>query len=213
MKNIENIKIISSGEELAFYFYNKKAEMDLKDLFEKYFEIRKNWDREEIEKFFEEHSALEYFHQLLEEKKYNKPEYYFKQFRKYKTTDKIDDFLAFCNDEFLNLFEGDPDFIEDTETGERYPMIEYKGYSSSGIYVILTKNDYSNYPKIIDIIKKFYNDKLFKIYFTSLDKYNEQDYFTPLKEKINKYKYVVYYRSRSGYYYHTWAYTPSLKTR
>jgi hypothetical protein len=213
MKNIKNVTIISSGEELAFYFYNKKAEMDLRDLFEEYFEVRKDWNNEKIEQFFKEHTALEYFHQLLEEKKYNRPENYFKQFRKYKTDNEIDDFLAFCNDDFYNFFERDPDFILDTETKERFPMIEYKGYSSSGIYVILTENDYSNYPEIIDIIKKFYNDKLFKIYFTSLDKYNEQDYFTPLRDKINRYKYVVHYRGGSGYYYHTWAYIPSLKRR
>ena len=63
------MKIIRNGYELALYLYKNNYEDELRELFEEYFEDIKGWDRNEIEGFFEENTAIEYFKKLYDEKR------------------------------------------------------------------------------------------------------------------------------------------------
>jgi hypothetical protein len=109
------MKIITDGYQLALYLYKNNYEYELQELFEEYFEDVKGWDRDEINNFFEENNAIEYFKKLYNEKNFEKKELYFRGFKKYRSEKEYDRFTEFCFNYYDRFFEGDPDFLKNTE--------------------------------------------------------------------------------------------------
>jgi hypothetical protein len=214
MNNIENIKIITNGKELVDYLYYIKAEKDLKDIFQEYFSYEKNWNIDEIKDFFKEHTAIDYYRQLLEQKKYERPEHYFKGFYKYRPNIEYDKFIQYCEKYYQEFFDEEPDYIKNTESETNYYFLEYDTYY--GNKVILTIFDLSEEEQLNNILQKFSNNKLFRKYFINLASdlsFNYEPDLRELENRIARYKYVIYYRGGSGYIYAVWGYKPSIIRR
>jgi hypothetical protein len=199
------MKIITNGYELALYLYKNNYEDELRELFEEYFKNIKGWDEDTIEQFFEENTAIEYFKKIYNEKIFEKKELYFRGFKKYRSKKEYDKFIEFCFDYYDRFFEGNPDFLKNTENDY---IIEFVVYES--INAVLIREDIDDYE--LDIIKKFLNDKLYKKYFDNLAydlSFNYEPDLNELENRIAKYKYVIYYRGGKGYVYSIWGYKPS----
>jgi hypothetical protein len=192
------MEIITNGKELAIYLYENKYENELKELFEEYFEEVKGWDKEEIEMFFEENDVFEYFKKLYNEKKFEKKELYFRGFKKYRSEKEYDKFMEFCYNHYDRYFEGDPDFLKDTISGNMVLFGIYKH-----INAVLVYGDYDSYE--IDIIKKFVK---FKRYYKLFERYEDYKHI-PLEEFESKFRYVIWYRGGMGYTYDVFGYIPS----
>jgi hypothetical protein len=195
------MKIIRNGYELALYLYKNNYEDELRELFEEYFEDIKGWDRNEIEGFFEENTAIEYFKKLYDEKRFERKELYFRGFKKYRSEKEYDEFIEFCLNYYDRFFEGDPDFLKNTEYDYIIEFIIYEN-----INAVLIRGDFSDYE--IDIIKKFVN---FKRYLKLFERYEEyEDYkHIPLEKFESQFKYVIWYRGGMGYTYDVYGYIPS----